>query len=253
MQPRRRRPWIRRRLLTPCLSPDVHDLLETHINTLFQCDAVGRLRSTNEADPPPGPRFYMARSTQGNAWRMRHDVPASIARQIDALCHAEPPAAALHQPPQCYAAVRALLGERAPIRGEYRGPAYLIPREIAQFDGAVLITNESAHTLARYFKWLLPFEDSIANQPVAAVVIDGVAVSCCFCSRIPGAATEAGVFTEPEFRGHGYATAAVAAWAAAVWQRGIRPMYSTSWDNTASQHIAARLGMSVYAEDWSID
>jgi RimJ/RimL family protein N-acetyltransferase len=230
----------------------VHDLLETHINTLFQCDAVGRLRTTNETNPPPGPRFYMARSAQGNAWRIRHDVAADITRQIDALCRAEPPAVALPQPPQCYAAVRALLEAQEPVRDEYRGPAYVVPREIPQFDGAVLITNESAQTLARYFKWLLPFEESSANQPVAAVVIDGVAVSCCFCSRIPGAATEAGVFTAPESRGHGYATAAVAAWAAAVWQRGVRPMYSTSWDNTASQHIAARLDMTRYAEDWSI-
>ena len=231
---------------------NLRDLLDTHINTLFRCDAGGRLLTTNEADPPPAPRFYMARSAQGNAWRIRHDLPADLAEQLDAACRAEPAAVSLSQPARCYATVRALLDQHAPVRDEYRGPAFVIPRDVPHIGGATLITPDNAHVLARYFKWLLPFETSTDSYPVAAVVVNGVAVSCCFCSRIPGAATEAGVFTAPDARGHGYATAAVATWAAAAWQRGVQPMYSTSWDNTASQRIAARLGMTQYAEDWSI-
>ena len=43
-----------------------------------------------------------------------------------------------------------------------------------------------------------------------------------------------------------------AGWAAAVRQQGILPLYSTSWDNLASQGIARSLGMIAYADTWSL-
>ena len=80
-----------------------------------------------------------------------------------------------------------------------------------------------------------------------------VAVALAFCSRIPGQATEAGVETIPAARGRGYAGAVVATWANALLSRSVLPMYSTSWDNVASQRIAAKFGMLRYGEDWSVD
>jgi RimJ/RimL family protein N-acetyltransferase len=54
-------------------------------------------------------------------------------------------------------------------------------------------------------------------------------------------------------QGRGYATAAVAGWAVAIRERELLPLYSTSWDNIASQRVARKLGMVLYGEDWSIE
>jgi len=54
-------------------------------------------------------------------------------------------------------------------------------------------------------------------------------------------------------RGRGYATAAVAVWATAVRRRGLLPLYSTSWENVASQRVAAKVGAVSYGEDWEIE
>jgi hypothetical protein len=53
--------------------------------------------------------------------------------------------------------------------------------------------------------------------------------------RWPGQATHAGVETPPAFRGHGYAVIATAAWAQGMRDRGVIPLYGTSWTNRASQ------------------
>ena len=77
------------------------------------------------------------------------------------------------------------------------------------------------------------------------------AVSLCFSSRNPGPAVQAGVHTVESHRQHGYATAVTAAWAREVTVSGRLPLYGTTWDNIASQHIAATLGGALFAsESW---
>jgi len=48
------------------------------------------------------------------------------------------------------------------------------------------------------------------------------------------------------------AAARAAGWAAAVQQRQRVALYSTSWQNHASQAVAKKHGAMIYAEDWSI-
>ena len=71
----------------------------------------------------------------------------------------------------------------------------------------------------------------------------------CHSARSTSAAAEAGVETLKGFRGRGYGTTAVAAWARVIRRGGRVPLYSTEWENVASRNLAARLNLVCYGED----
>ena len=251
---------------------------DLHIDTLYICDADGRLRAVREPGAPDAPpRFTMVRAPGGNSWRFRHDVPAALIAVLDPLCHAEPVGNPGVAEPRIAVQLRALLATHAPLTDEYRGPAYWIPTlppfantlnpsaitaPLARsgsrvggegLHGAVIVAPAQASVLDAHFPWRAHLlRSGIDAGPLAAVLIDGAAVAVCSCARLSAAAAEAGVDTIESVRGHGYASAAVACWAAAVRARGLLPMYSTSWDNLASQGVARRLAMVCYGEDWAI-
>jgi hypothetical protein len=228
------------------------ELMTLHLNTLYLLDPDGRLRCVNEVGEPPPPRFHMGRTRHGNLWRFRHDLPNEVVATLDRLCRSEPPATDFTSPPRNHAEIRTVLQDHAPIAGEFRGPAYWVAEDTQPAAHVVLISEANAGLLGESFAWLHPLLREPDLGPVAATVVQGQAVSLCFCSRRPNQATEAGVETLPAFRGQGYATAAVARWAAAVRGQGIVPLYSTSWENLASQSIARKLRMVCYGEDWDI-
>jgi RimJ/RimL family protein N-acetyltransferase len=160
--------------------------------------------------------------------------------------------------PQNYAAIKAVIDKYVSRQEqqEYRGPAYWIPEDVQGVvrlsANVVLISESNAKVVQETFPWALPLIAEQENGPVVAAIEHDRAVSICFCSRRPAQATEAGLETLEAYRGKGYATAVVAAWAAEVRRLGCIPLYGTSWDNLASQAVARKLGMKLYGEDWSI-
>src|SRR5262245_15033427 len=223
--------------------------MQLQAETLYRYDADGRMRCVNEPGDPPADRFFMGRTAQGNLWRFRYDLPAATVEQLKALCRSEPISADLAQAPIHYDAIRAVLQAQAPIEKEHRGPAYRVPDSVQAPASVVLITAANEHLLQPWFMDWLPVAP---EQTYAAVIEEQAAVAVCFCSRLTDRAAEAGIETAAHFRRRGYAAAAAAGWAAELRRRGRIALYSTSWDNLASQGVARKLGMRMYGEDWSI-
>jgi hypothetical protein len=150
--------------------------------------------------------------------------------------------------------LKAALQDHRPIAKEERGPAYLIPESLGMSSDAVLVTKENGDILKNGFPWML--RHILAGSdigPVAAVVVEGNAVSIYYWARPTSSAAEAGVEMREAMRRRGYATKAVAGWAAATYERGPLPLYSTSWENLASLRVARELEMLFYGEDWLIE
>lgn len=242
----------------PAMSPPERDepaVLAVAARTMFTHDAGGRIGFINEPDGPRAPRVFLIWNGDGTLWRARDDLPPALVARIAELVAAQPPTSELAQPPACVAAVRAALAAHAPVGDDALrgGFEYHFPDAIAAAPGetaVVAVTADNAGVLAR---WLADWASYATWQlPVRAAVVDGAAVSICACVRTPGEATAAGIETHPAFRGRGLAVAATAAWARAVRDRGLVPIYGTGWDNRASQRVAAKLGLLRFAGTLSI-
>ena len=136
------------------------------------------------------------------------------------------------------------------LEGEvYSGPAFTFPEVIARPHGMVLI--DDLRPLEHHFTGWTAGEIPGAS-PIVAVVEEGYAVSVCFCARRSDAAAEAGLETAEAFRGRGLGPRVTAAWALAIRDSGRVPLYSTSWSNEASLAVARKLGLTAYANTWSL-
>jgi GNAT superfamily N-acetyltransferase len=220
------------------------DLVELQVANLFTHDAEGRMVADNEPDGDPAPRFFLWRTREGNAWRVRHDVPEHIVQRLHALVAAEPVPDDLQAPPVCLdAALDALRLDDEPVVGHH-GPHYRFPAGMPVPDGVTRITRENLHLLRRMVGRIDALDRDFDHvEPWMSMVVDGAAVASCFSSRLTDRAAEARVDTLEEYRGRGYAPAVVAAWARAVRDSGRVPFYGTSWDNTASQAVARKLNL----------
>ena len=150
---------------------------------------------------------------------------------------------------------RAAMGEAlGGVQSSYVGPAYRFPSELpAPIVETTRLAYGELHLLGR-MGWNVnaEAEQFAAREPYVAVIADGAVVSVCFCARLTDRAAEAGLETLEGYRGRGYGPAVTAAWARAIRASGRIPLYSTSWDNLASQAVAGKLGLVQYATDLSL-
>ena len=217
---------------------------DLHLRTLFLLDRDGRIRGTREPDLDPGPFFALIRGRASCAWAVRADVAPAVAEELDSLAREEPPVADFRDAPVHAEHYRALAGGDL-----YFGPAFAFPETVEQ-PAATVLVNE-VQLLARHFcGWTT--DEIPERSPVVAVVVDGDAVSTCFCSRRSDSAAEAGLETAEAFRGRGLGPQVAAGWALAVRASGRIPLYSASWANGASLAVARKLGLVVYACGWSL-
>ena len=189
----------------------------------------------------------MWRTSQGNVWRYRHDLPRDVVRALEAVASTERVRTDFREQPASLALYRGLLDGHAPVEDVYVGPAFRFPAEAIPAGDAELIHADNSELLRPYFPDWLPVVDEC--RPYLAIVRDNVAVSVCHSARRSARAAEAGIETHRDFRMQGYATAAVAGWSEAVRDEGLIPLYSTSWENGPSLSVARPLGLIVYCEN----
>lgn len=230
--------------------PTDFKLITLHTTALFNHDSTGRITGSNEPIPMTAPRLYVGRSPEGNVWRFGTSVPADLAARLDDVLRHELPTTNLEDPPKCLQQLTDLLGTQASVTEVSSGPAWLVPSATAIPDSVVVTSSLNADQIEEADQ--LFASDLAPSLPYAAVVVDGKVASLCSCSRITPEVAEAGLVTVPEYRGHGYAVAVTAAWAAAVRATGRLPLYSTDWDNLASRRVAAKLNLKLYGADFSM-
>jgi hypothetical protein len=217
---------------------------ELHLRTAFVFDDRRRMLQAREPTPQRPPAFTIVRGRSACAWAVRAGVPDDVAAQLDCLARDEPPVGDWQQPPLHAQRYLALLG------GQPRsGPAFAFPDAIEAPDGVVAI--DDIRQLERHFTgWVA--DELPSRQPIVGILEHGHAVSVCCCARLSDAAAEAGLDTAEAYRGRGYGPRVTAAWSLAVRATGRTPLYSTSWDNAASLAVARKLGLQIYACDWSV-
>lgn len=221
------------------------------VRALYVHDGHGRLAAANAppGDDPEPPLFFLGRTAHGNLWRFRAGLPDSLVRELARLAAAERVEIAPDRDPERLRPMLERVEAHVPVRAVWRGPAFRFPDALPH-PGAVVALGPDDRSRVGDFRALsaaLPW-----RLPAFAVEDAGELVSVAYCATRPGAdapAVEAGVDTLPGSRGHGYATRAVAAWAAAVRRTGALPLYSTSFENRASRGVARRLGLIRYGTD----
>ena len=227
------------------------DLITLQAATLYRLDPAGRLLAVNEAAHPPAPRLFIGRTLAGDHWLTRHDLSPRLVSTLVALLAAEPTATDLRQVPDCLPALITALTAAGTQPTVWHGPAWTFPPTLPPLTpDLVEVTRERATLLMPHFVDLIP--ELAWRAPVLALVRGHHAIAVCFSARNSSLAAEAGLETAPPFRGHGYGPRVTAAWAAAVRATGRIPLYSTSWDNLASQAVARKLGLRLYGADLAL-
>ena len=228
------------------------ELMEIQVEVLFTQDENGHLQCINEpiGDKKPAPRFFFGYTNEGSICRFRHDLPDNVVAQLKAVAAAEPMLVPSEQIPKSHRQFEDILQSHAPIERVWIGPAYRFPEHITPPTNVIRLSREHAGLLKEDFAEMV---SELNNpQPYLAIIEDAQVVSICQSVRLSSRAHEAGVDTLTGYRQRGYATSVVAAWALAVRALNRIPLYSTSWDNVASQGVARRLGLVQYGVDYHV-
>ena len=225
-------------------------LMRKRVATLYRCDDRDRILSINYFAGGAVPRLHLMRTAHGNIARYRHDVPDDLVAKLDRICEREPVADPPTREPVLIEELLDVLGLGPANEDRWSGPAYTIDRDLTPLVPPIAIHEANAQLLCGKLEEWLP--DVTRSQPLMAVVADGRAVSLCASVRVSDVVHCAGAETLPEYRRRGFVVSAVAGWARAVRALGATPFYSTSWDNVASQAVAARLGASLAGVDFHV-
>jgi GNAT superfamily N-acetyltransferase len=189
------------------------------------------------------------------------DVPDLLAHELEAVVGGAAAAAGPAEPPSGVARCMELLEDAFGPVVLSSGLSYVIPAGV-RFSSTADVTRSDradvsslggcAPSSANWSddEWRMLLDGVLGAWAVAR--IDGRIVSMCHCARLADQGAEAGVWTDPDFRGQGHAAAVVAAWASLLAPTGRHLFYSTFRENRSSQRVAARLRLRQIGSIWEI-
>lgn len=242
----------RRKLVNHCFMIAENHWLNIDYRTLFRLRHDRRIDRENDPDNSPGPRFWFAGCADGNVFGMRADSPDDLAAELESLAATEPPL--IHPAkPKHLDRYLSLLDDGRPAAHNF-GLIYELPQAHPYPSEAPLISSESKEGQDLMQSWAADgVPESLFElgfhvvtdfwRPWCAAVIDGEIASIAFAARLADAGAELGLVTVKAFRGQGLAAAATAGWSRLATLRSRILFYSTDQANTASQRVAARLGL----------
>ena len=226
--------------------------MELHVEALFMHDENGRMLRVNVAEHIDAPRFFLGRSPSGVVVRFGATLSDEIADELTELSKEESLDITTRDPVHAADYLK-ILEQHSPIKGVFHEQAFDFPDALqpTASENVVTITNDNADLLHPDFEeWLA---DIPISQPFVAVVHDGRVVSLSASVRITPRAHECGIETLPDYRGKGLAQIAATTWAVRVRELESTPLYSTMWDNAASQRVAAKIGCHHFGTDFYVD
>ena len=223
-------------------------------------DARGRLRDRY------GVRVAVAPgSTDDPILWIGDGVPDALADELAAAVRAAPPSMGpmelplsiqpAQPPPAAIDACRQLLGEVELSMG----PSYVIPDDVQLESTVEIVGSDAVSDVLRAanpgnwepVEWTELLDGRLG--PWAIAIVDGAAVSICHTPvAMTAHSAECGVWTDPRFRGRGYAAATAAAWVPLVRAPGRHLFYMTDDNNRSSQCGAARLGARPIGWTWKL-
>ncbi len=213
-------------------------------------DGGGRLAGTSGV--------VIAASRDGQRLFIGSEVPGALMPELVDAVDRSPAAKFPDQEPPAVGACRELL---MPVCGSLSleaGPVYVVEsiRRRGMRPSVVRSDAPAPGRLLNPGNWESDeWEDLLTGicGPWAMAAVDDRVVSICH-TPLPMTehAAECGDWTDPEFRGRGYASTVTAAWADIVGPTGRRLFYSTDEDNLASQGLAAKLGLRPIGWIWRL-
>jgi GNAT superfamily N-acetyltransferase len=211
------------------------------VETKFRADERRRLKGD-------APHLYIFRTPELVICRCHADLADEIATTVEEL--SVRPRDRPREWAREYAHYLEALSSVGPLLSMRAGQLYSFP-DLLAFEGTCITIVESNADLLRggLDEWL---PDVAVGLPMTAIVADGRAVSICTSVIAAKTVHEAGVETLPDYRRRGFGVQTVASWARAVQASGATPFYATTFDNVASQRLAARLGLSLVGAEFSL-
>ncbi|EJS64056.1 MULTISPECIES: GNAT family N-acetyltransferase [Bacillus] len=213
------------------------DLIAIQVEVLFVHNQVGKMKYVNEQGNPKAPRFFLGRTREGSITRYHCDLDDGTVGKIEKL---------IREPSNHIeiAKIIDVLNEERTVKNIWMGPAFMFSNNLHKPTRAIQITEKNKGLLRENFPNLI--EQMEWRQPYFAIVKNEKVVSICCSARSTPLAAEASVETLAEFQGNGYGTDVVTAWAISIQEEKRIPLYSTSWDNYASQAVARKLKLINY-------
>ncbi|MFX3647748.1 MAG: GNAT family N-acetyltransferase [Paenibacillus sp.] len=200
-----------------------------------------RLVSINEPGGGQAPAIFIGMASAGSLIYYHEQLPPDLMNELGKECKL----------PLDIPKLIRKVGTFEPVHRVWMGPAYAFPETSDEWSQNVQrIGQDHCDLLAEHFPELT---DHLHEKwPVYAYVIGDSAVAVCCSARLSDHGAEASLYTATGYRGRGYAAETVKCWQHDVKERGHLPIYSTSWDNLASQQVARKLGLIQFGVDFSI-